>query len=112
MGCGSFSWAAALVRDGEALLNTEAVFMNGANRLLNSGYEKSVFLAVSGKAILEHVSEDFSRRTIGLRSRQRTKAARDFLLHLGHAHGLLSQVVGKRYIRLGHEAPNIVCVIA
>jgi len=46
-----------------------------------------------------------------LRSWQRAKATRNFLLHFGYAHGLLSQIVGERHIGLGHEAPDIVAVI-
>ena len=34
------------------------------------------------------------------------------MLHLGHAHCLFGQIVGKRHVGLCHEAPNIVAVIA
>ena len=40
------------------------------------------------------------------------KAARDLLAHLGHAQGLLGQVVGERHILVGHEAPDIQAVQA
>ena len=36
------------------------------------------------------------------------KAPRYFLLNLGHAHRLLSDVVGKRYILIRHEPPYVV----
>ncbi len=46
----------------------------------------------------------------GLSARQGAKAAGDLLLDLGHAHGLLGEVVGERHPGVGHEAQHIVGV--
>ena len=47
---------------------------------------------------------------VSLRSWQRAKAARDFLLDLGHSDGLFGKIIGERHIGLCHKAPNIVAV--
>ena len=56
-------------------------------------------------------------RTIGsdgavvLRSLRCSKAARYFLLDLGHTYCLFCKIVGERHIGLGHETPNIIAVV-
>lgn len=46
----------------------------------------------------------------GLSAREGAKAAGDLLLDLGHAHGLLGEVVGERHPLIGHEAQYLVGV--
>ena len=46
----------------------------------------------------------------GLSASQGAKAAGDLLLDLGHAHGLLGEVVGERHSEIGHEAQYIIGV--
>jgi hypothetical protein len=48
----------------------------------------------------------------GLETSHRAKAARDFLFYLGHSHCLFGDVVGKRDVVIGGEAPNLVGMIA
>lgn len=50
--------------------------------------------------------------TENLRALQRAKAARDLLLHLGHAHRLLGDVVREGHPGIGGKAPDIVGILA
>ncbi|MCW5321951.1 hypothetical protein D5039_12555 [Verminephrobacter aporrectodeae subsp. tuberculatae] len=41
-----------------------------------------------------------------------SEAPGNLLLDLGHAHSLLGHVVRERHVRVGHETPNVIAVIA
>ena len=60
--------------------------------------------------LLVHGGAIGANDAVSLRSLQRSKAARDFLLDLGHAYCLFCKIVGERHIGLGHETPNVVAV--
>lgn len=70
----------------------------------NKGVKDIGSLFVHGRAI---GADD----AVGLGTFGCPKAARDFLFHLWHTHGLFGQVVGERHTGLGHKTPDIIAVI-